>query len=110
MAVTAILANLSCSDIEIGKAWYTHLFGRSPDASPSDDLLEWYLGPDVGFQLILDAGNAGRGSVTLRVTPLDPELERLGLVSAEDVDRGADTRHLRLKDPDGNLLLLVESA
>ncbi|QUJ75736.1 VOC family protein [Sulfitobacter albidus] len=110
MAVTAILANLSCTDIDVSAAWYAHLFGREADASPMEGLREWYLGPEAGFQLFAGGAGVGSGTLTLRVTLLDAELLRLGIASAEEIEQGAHTRFLRLKDPDGNLVVLVESA
>lgn len=112
MNLTAIYAHLSCSDLEGGIRWFSDLFGRPPDARPMDGLAEWHHGAEAGFQLFLAPGHAGHGTLTLMVADLAAERDRLrragkavGMV--EDADFA---RILRLDDPDGNLVVLVQPA
>ena len=65
MALTSILANVSCSDLERSTAWYATIFERQPDENQMDGLMEWYVGK-AGFQLFRGPGaklrQSARGS------------------------------------------------
>ncbi|MEM1064787.1 MAG: glyoxalase/bleomycin resistance/dioxygenase family protein [Pseudomonadota bacterium] len=110
MPLSAIYANLCCSDLARAEAWYTTLMGRSPDARPMAGLIEWHHGPESGLQIYADAARAGHGTVTLILRGLEGERARL---AAEGLDppemlQGGTTRLLMLSDPDGNAVVLAE--
>lgn len=68
MKDSMIYAHLSCSELTQSINWFEKLFGHPPDSRPMDGLAEWNHGSDASLQVWLDAGNAGRGTLTLIVT------------------------------------------
>ncbi|MEZ5779527.1 MAG: VOC family protein [Paracoccaceae bacterium] len=110
MALEKIYAQLACSDLAESADWFARLFDREPDARPMDGLAEWHHGESAGFQLFRETGNAGKGTLTLIVRHLRDEHARL---ASSGLDPGkveaADTTSLiRLRDPDGNLVVLAQ--
>jgi catechol 2,3-dioxygenase-like lactoylglutathione lyase family enzyme len=110
MSITALYAQLNCTDLEQSSAWFSRLFGRKPDAAPMNGLLEWHHQQCAGFQLFQFPEYAGKGTVTLIVE--DIGLARLRIRDAglqpgkiEDADY---TTICRLYDPDGNLVVLAQ--
>jgi len=98
MPLTAIYANLACSDLGRSRAWFATLFGREPDAAPMEGLVEWHHGEGAGFQLSAegeDDAKAGRGTLTPIVSDLRGERSRLAALSP---GRGG-ARRLRLVRP-----------
>ncbi|WP_328795281.1 DUF2867 domain-containing protein [Jannaschia marina] len=112
MPITAIYANLSCADLARSRAWYERVFDRVPDATPMEGLHEWHLGASAGFQLFHDAQKAGQGTVTLFADDLDAARARLAAAGPDlpEPQPGGPGRILQLRDPDGNLVVLVEPA
>lgn len=109
MSLVAIFANVSCADLERSVAWYSAVFGRDPDERPMAGLAEWHE-KSAGFQLHEDGEKAGRSTLTLIVSGLDNERERLEKANLrpgqiEDADY---TRIVRLSDPDDNLVVFAE--
>lgn len=110
MAIEKIFAHVSCLNLERSKEWYAHLFGRAPDAEPMRHLAEWHQGSEAGMQLFEDETWAGQSTLTLAVTGLDEEhtrLKSLGL-DAGDIESGDEVSIMRMKDPDGNLIVLAQ--
>lgn len=112
MPLTAIYAQLSCADLDASRRWFAALFGREPDALPMTGLAEWHYDDCAGFQLFADAGHAGHGTLTLIVAGIRGEHRRLaaaGLAPGE-IESADYTMIVRLRDPDGNLVVLAEPA
>ncbi|MCP1167319.1 VOC family protein [Limimaricola litoreus] len=110
MALLKIFAQLNCRDTKSSADWYQKLFGRRSDVDPMDGLKEWHHGPDAGFQLVSNSDQAGHGSMTLIVSDLASEHERLvkaGL-SVGEIVVGDFASFAQLKDPDGNTVVLAE--
>lgn len=110
MAILKIFAQLTCSDLEASSAWYRTLFGRIHDADPMDGLKEWHHGDGAGFQLVSNSDQAGRGSMTLIVSGLADEHERLanaGFKTTKPIS-GDFASFARIEDPDGNIIVLAE--
>lgn len=110
MSLTAIYANLSCSSLAASTPWFETLFGRKPDATPMPGLAEWHEGETGGFQLYENKDNAGNGTVTLIVDDVRGDSERLensGLKIGE-IEPADYTTIMRMKDPDGNLIVLAQ--
>lgn len=110
MALTAIFAQLSCSELEESIGWFRRLFGRDPDARPMAGLAEWHEGKSAGFQLFEAAADAGHGTMTLIVSDVAGDRARLieaglqpGPVEAADY-----SSICRMRDPDGNLVVLAQ--
>lgn len=111
MAIDKIYAHLSCSDLESSIEWFGILFGRAPDARPMDGLAEWHHGERAGFQLYEDPAHAGHATLTLIVTGLEDERIRLkdGDLDPGPLERGDNFNLVRLRDPDGNLVVLAQA-
>lgn len=109
MHIDRIYAQMACGDLAASEDWYARFFGREPDATPMDGLAEWHHGA-AGLQLFRDAGSAGHTTVTLVVSDLGADrwalIER-GLDPGE-IERADYVRLVRLRDPDGNLVVLAE--
>lgn len=110
MTIVSIYAQLSCSDIEQSKAWYRILFDREPDANPMDGLLEWHHEKGAGFQLFANLKDAGHGSMTIIVSGLIAERQRLLNAGHQpsEIGSGDVASICQLSDPDGNLVVLAE--
>ena len=110
MTIHKLYAHLSCSDLATSTDWFSKLFRRAPDARPMDHLAEWHHGDSAGLQLFEDAAHAGHGTLTLIVIELRNEFSRLenaGL-NPGDVEPGDSVSLVRLRDPDGNLVVLAQ--
>lgn len=110
MPIAALYANLACSDLARSRAWYATLMGREPDAEPMEGLVEWHHGEGAGLQLYAGEGaaKAGHGTLTLIVSGLRAERERLRSLDPGEVEPGDLTSLVRLADPDGNLVVLAQ--
>lgn len=111
MGLTAIHAQLGCSDLSASMVWFEKLFGRGADSRPMDGLAEWHHGSG-GLQLFETAEHAGHGTLTLTVEDLAGERERLdeaGLAPGA-IEPATYVSLLRLRDPDHNLVVLTEPA
>jgi catechol 2,3-dioxygenase-like lactoylglutathione lyase family enzyme len=110
MAIAKIYAQLNCTDLPASMDWYRKLFGRVPDARPMDGLAEWHHLDSAGFQLFANPKDAGHGTLTLLVDGLRDEhsrLEAAGLAPG-DIEPATSTSLVRLRDPDGNLVVLAQ--
>lgn len=110
MAIRKIYAQLNCIDIESSADWYRRLFGRANDVDPMDGLKEWHHGKDAGFQLVSNPDGAGHGSMTLIVSDLAGEHERLVEAGLEvgGIEVGDVASFAQMSDPDGNTVVLAE--
>jgi catechol 2,3-dioxygenase-like lactoylglutathione lyase family enzyme len=110
MAFKKIFAQLNCSDLSASREWYEKFFGRPPDACPMAGLAEWHHEGCAGLQIFQSAGDAGHGTLTLIVDGLKDErarLENVGL-NPGDLEPATSISLVRLRDPDGNLIVLAQ--
>lgn len=110
MPIETLYAQIACKDLAAGIIWFGRLFGRAPDERPMKGLAEWRHGERAGLQLFEDPANAGHTTLTLIVSDLRGEqarLEKAGLKPGE-VEAGDRTSLVRLRDPDGNLVVLAQ--
>jgi len=112
MTIDAIFAQVSCRDLAASTEWFATLFGRQPDATPMDHLAEWRR-PGAGLQLFEaaeHAGHAGHATLTLIVDDVATERERLAEAGLEpgEVETADYTSIARMRDPDGNLIVLAQ--
>lgn len=86
------------------------LFARAPDANPMDGLIEWHHEGSAGFQLFANPDDAGHGSMTLIVSGLESERERLAKAGHKpsEIGSGDIASIFQLSDPDGNTVVLAE--
>lgn len=110
MELSAIYAQLSCADLGRSVVWFSTVFARRPDAQPMQGLAEWHHGKEAGFQLYEDAEHAGKGTMTLIVDDIKSERERLmkSGIQAARIEVADYTTIMRLRDPDGNLVVLAQ--
>ena len=116
MTFTAVMANLTVTDLDRSRRWYAAVMGREADEAPMDGLLEWHLtpGPDArtGLQVFREPERAGRGGVVLHVgstADLSTVLTRLdaaGIAHDEPFD-ATHTQVVVLADPDGNRVVVT---
>ncbi len=111
MPITSISANLSCRDLEASITWYAALFGKKPARRPMAGLAEWTFGRGAEVQLYEAPEHAGHGTLTLAVDDLDLERARLsaGGVKPQDIERGDRRQLMRMRDPDGNLVVMTST-
>ena len=111
MAIQTIFAHISCSDIAASEAWYAKLFGKPAGRRPMAGLVEWQFTDSAEVQLFEDAKNAGRGTLTLGVLPLGEERRRLAEAGLNPgpIEEAEDFYILRMRDPDGNLIVLASA-
>ena len=109
MTSTHVLAGALVDDLAAAETWYATLFAREPDARPMDGLLQWHLPDGSGVQVFLDPARAGHGSLVLHESDLDATATRLreASVEHEGPEPGGGARLLRLRDPDGNSVVLT---
>ena len=108
--IRTVLAQLCVRDLSVSDPWFEGLFGRSADLRPMPGLVEWRHGDAAGLQVFEAAENAGHGVLTLIVEDLAGERARLvqaGL-NPGPIEAATSVDLLRLKDPDGNLIVLAE--
>jgi len=111
MTIQKLYAHLSCSDLDRSSAWFTKFFARGADDRPMKGLAEWHQNDQAGFQLHLDASNAGHGTLTVGVAGLEAERKRLfgeGL-SPGEIEKADYVDIVRMRDPDQNLVVLAEA-
>ena len=110
MKLAAIYANLSCSNLDTSTKWFALLFERDPDARPMRGLVEWHHQGNAGFQLFEKEQDAGRGTMTLIVENIQAEHARLreAAIKPGDIEKADYTTIFRLRDPDGNLVVLAQ--
>jgi hypothetical protein len=110
MQLTAIYAQIACSDLDASLGWYTSLFGRAPDAQPMRGLAEWHHGKNAGLQLFQNPQNAGHTTLTLIVPAIHAEHQRLSEHGLQPgpIEHADYTTITRLADPDSNLVVLAQ--
>lgn len=111
---TAVLGNLTVTDLDRAEQWYRTLFDRGPDARPMSGLLEWHLADGAagrnGVQVWAEADRAGGSTVVLVDPELDATAARLasGGIDHSGPEQATAGRILRLQDPDGNRVVLTD--
>ena len=104
MTFQTVLAQATVGDLAAAERWYAALFGRGPDATPMDGLLEWHLGDGSGVQVWAEPERAGRSSIVLGESALAGLAARLtgAGIDHPGPQQATSSRILPLQDPDGN--------
>lgn len=104
------LAGIAVRDLAAAIRWYERLLSRPPDQKPMPEVAEWGFARGGWLQVFQDAGRAGKSSVTLSVSDLDAEVERLRTLSIPvgDVQHSKQVKTAILRDPDGNQLVFAQ--
>jgi len=108
--VDYVLAVVAVSDIEVGRSWYTKLFGREPDNNPMSNLIEWQVTNGGWVQVTEDPQRAGNGMLNLAVSDIDEgarELREMGITAAGIITANKGVRLCPITDPDNNRIQLV---
>ncbi|MFN8620664.1 MAG: VOC family protein [Chloroflexota bacterium] len=110
MTIRNALASVAVQDIDRGAEWYARLLGEE-GSRPMPDLAEWTFERGGGLQVYRGPDRAGRGSLTLAVTDLEHEIERLEAMGVDTSGRvdGPGVRTVMVRDPDGNSIALAEA-
>jgi len=110
MTLTNVLAGLAVEDLADSLAWYEYLFGRPADARIMADVAEWKLPGGGWVHVMTDEDRAGAGIVMLIVDDIAEELERLETHGIKPVAKafGDFFKTAKLRDPDGNLIILSQ--
>lgn len=118
MNADQVLATVTVSDFAASSAWYTRLFGRAPDHSPSASCAEWDIASRTRIQVLPrdavpeNAHGKNLMSVGIIVDDLDEMLRKLQVRHINAAPPRAATHFMRfapVSDPDGNLVTFVES-
>ena len=111
MGIATVFANVSCRDLAASEPWYAKLFGKAPLRRPMPGLAEWQFTDSAEVQLHQAPEHAGHSVLTLGVMPLEPERARLVAAGLDPgpVEEADDYFLLRLRDPDGNLVVLASA-
>jgi catechol 2,3-dioxygenase-like lactoylglutathione lyase family enzyme len=108
--ITHLIAGVPVSDLDAGLDWYTRFFGREPDLRVGDEIL-WDIDEHATLFIEPNPREAGAGRITMVVSGLDGELERLTAagIAFEPVETYTNgVRHAKIPDPDGNALAFAE--
>jgi catechol 2,3-dioxygenase-like lactoylglutathione lyase family enzyme len=109
-AITHLYAGVPVSDLGIGVEWYTRFFGRAPDRRVGQEML-WEVDEHAWLFIEPNVAHAGTGRITLAVSGLDTQLERLAAqgIEHEPIETYSNgVRHVKVPDPDGNAIALAE--
>ena len=111
MGIQTIFAQVACSDLKASEIWYTKLFGKPPLRHPMSHLAEWQFTDSAEVQLFEDKNNAGHSVLTLGVLPMEKEIERILAAGLEvgEVEEATSFYIMRMRDPDGNLIVLASA-
>jgi hypothetical protein len=111
MAIQTIYAHVSCSSLEDSLPYYEKLFGVPVTRRPMDGLAEWHFTDSARMQLFEDKTHAGASTLTIGVTTMENEHRRLSEHGLEPgpIEESTSFSIARLRDPDGNLVVLVSA-
>lgn len=108
--VDYVLAVIPVRHIEVGRSWYTKLFGREPDNNPMPNLIEWQVTDGAWVQVTEDPQRAGKAMLNLAVSDIEEgarELREMGIGGDEIIDANKGVRLCPIADPDDNKIQLV---
>jgi predicted enzyme related to lactoylglutathione lyase len=111
MSIDNALASVAVRNLKTAAAWYEKLFGRLADRRPMPEVLEWKFDRGGWLQIYQLPERAGAGSVTLVVTDLDAEIQKLDAMGVNTRQRsnGPRVRTVMVTDPDGNHIALAQA-
>lgn len=110
MTLTNVLAGIAVEDLAHSLAWYEYLFGRPADARTMADVAEWKLPGGGWVHVMSDEDRAGASVAMLVVDDIAEELARLEMHGIKPVSKaiGHFFKTAKLRDPDGNLIVLTQ--
>ncbi|WP_433783799.1 VOC family protein [Actinomycetospora sp. CA-101289] len=111
MDISHLLAVVPVSDHEASVRWYENLLGRPADSRPMEALADWHVTETGWLQVFRDPSRAGTTAVNLAVGSIDQAagtIRARGITPDEPVEASAGVRLLPVRDPDGNVVTLIE--
>lgn len=110
MSIENSLAGIAVRDLPAAIPWYELLFSRSPDHQPMPEVAEWGFPRGGWLQVFQDAKRAGKSSMTLSVSNLETEVQRLRDLSLPigEIQNSTQVKTAILQDPDGNQIVFAE--
>ena len=105
-----LFAAVAVTELEPARRWYGELFGRPPDVVVHEHEVMWRVGDGAWLYVLVDAGRAGHGLVTLALADLDGAVAALDARGiAGPIEAVGDAgRKAVLGDPCGNTVHLIE--
>jgi len=112
MDAQVLFVGVAITSLDDVRPWYEHLFGRPADIIPNENEVMWRAAADAGWlYLVVDEQRAGQSLAALSVADLDAELAVLrsqGIEPEVTEQVGEAGRKATLRDPDGNVVALIE--
>jgi predicted enzyme related to lactoylglutathione lyase len=108
-----LFAGVPVRDFDLSCDWFGRLFGRPADVVAHDHEVMWRVADGGWLYIVRDPDRAGRSLVAVAVADLDAAVAELtdhGLHPGPIEPEGDGARKSKLKDPDGNLVALIEVA
>jgi predicted enzyme related to lactoylglutathione lyase len=111
MSITNALASVAVKDLNSAAQWYEKVIGKPPDSRPMPEVAEWKFERGGWLQVYKLPERAGGGSVTLAVSSIDDQVERLKKLGVDTSQRssGNKVNTLMITDPDGNHIAFAEA-
>lgn len=115
MDVDKVFLSVNARDFAGLSDWWSKLLDRDWDREPMPSCHEWDVAGCVLFQVLDTADGAGTATITLHVSRLTAEVERLRRhgVDVPDpvrIEGFDDLWYCRFSDPEGNEVGLLEGA
>lgn len=110
MGIHNVLASVAVNDLDAAAEWYERLLG-APGNRPMPEVAEWQFAGGGGLQVYELAERAGKGSLTLAVSSVDEQVDRLDALSVAHGEpmKGDRVNTLMIKDLDGNSIAFAEA-
>jgi len=112
MAIEHLLAVVPVSDVRVARQWYERLWGRAPDNTPMETLVEWQIVEKGWVQVFLDPERAGFALLNFAVDDLSrhvAELTERGFFPSEIETVTKGVQLSSVTDPDGNRITMIGS-
>lgn len=115
MQIDKVFVSINARDFEGLSQWYRTLLGRGWDREPMPSCHEWDVAECVLFQVLDNGEQVGKATATFHITDLDHQVARLkdagvDVPDATPVEGFAALRYCEFKDPEGNMIGLVEGS
>lgn len=113
MNVCNVFLSVHARDFSGLSDWWSTVLERKWNREPMPSCHEWDLALCVLFQVLDDSQQSGTATVTLKVSHLNVQIQRLrdegvDLPDPVDVEGFENLRYCQFADPEGNVVGLLE--
>ncbi len=111
MVMEVLFASLPVADLHAALPWYQRFFGRPADIVPNEHEVMWQAAGNGWIYVIEDPARAGKTVITVSVSDLDQFVSGLaerGIGAGPTEAVGDAGRKANVRDPDGNVISLIE--